>query len=179
VNEQVQAVELLQSRLRTLGLHLDVLSHEFNQEVETTIKRSKRGQSKPSIELASWAAMRGYKENLRDELRGAIMLGSEHGIELVSCRKLSVALDSGNDPIPFVFDAVVELEQLIEKLLGNDDPWINVKVLDTISRQTTWRHSEDKSRDYIRKGSSDGIYEIRQSRLHEYLTPPMVREYLK
>lgn len=177
MNERVQAIELLQSRLRTLGLHLDAFNDEFNQEVEATIKQSKRSKKKPSIELASWKAMQKYKENLRDELRGAIFLGSEHGVELVVCRKLAIALDSGADPIPFVFDADVELERLIEKMLGQNDPWIKVELKDIkINRSTVGRHIE--KHDYIKSDDVDGYYQIRQSKLYLYLTPPMVRLYL-
>lgn len=118
MSEYVKAIELLKNSLNLLDLRLNVMEHEFNQEVEATIKRNKRSKGKPSIALASWDEMQKYKDDLRDELRGAVVLGSEHGIELNVCRKLSVALDSGNDPIPFVFDADVELEKLIEKIIN-------------------------------------------------------------
>lgn len=59
------------------------------------------------------------------------------------------------------------------------DPWVFVKLKDcNVSRQKIHRHSRDESRDYIRKTETDGIYEIRQSQLHQYLTPSMVRQYL-
>lgn len=177
MNEQVQAVELLQSQLSTLSLELDVLTHEFNQEVEATIKRAKRSKIKPSIKLASWGELCKYRDGLRDDLRGVIVLGDEHGIELNVCRKLSVALDSGNDPIPFVFDAVVELERLIERLLGQNDPWIKVELKDIkINRSTVGRHIQKF--DHIKSDEVDGYYQIRQSKLYLYLTPTMERLYL-
>ncbi len=61
----------------------------------------------------------------------------------------------------------------------SDDPWVFVKLKDcNVPRQNIYRHSRDESKDYIRKTETDGIYEIRQSQLHQYLTPSMVRHYL-
>ena len=122
MNEIVSALELLQSRLRTMAILLDAFKHEFGQEVEAMIKRSKRSKSKPSIRPESWKKMQEYKESIRDELRGAIGFSKAHGVELAACRKIAVALDSASDPIPFVFDADVELEQLIEKVLTPTKP---------------------------------------------------------
>ncbi|HUP78770.1 MAG TPA: hypothetical protein VM260_09460 [Pirellula sp.] len=69
--------------------------------------------------------------------------------------------------------------RLLAMLPAIDDPWIFVKVAYAISRQKVWKHSRDTSRDYIRKTETDGIYQIRQSQLHQYLTPSMVRQHLE
>ena len=179
----IEALELLRNELGLFNLKSDVLRHEFNQEVDATIKKAKRTKRKPSIELASWVALDKYNTELRADLLEAARLGSsERKIDLPAIRKLAVALEGGfdmPDPIQFVFDAMVEIDRLLEaEREPIEDPWVFVKQTNAISRQKVWSHAKDESRDYIRKTDTDGIYEIRQSQLHKYLTPSMVRQYL-
>jgi hypothetical protein len=144
MNEQVQAIERLQHSLKWFSHELDMLLFEFNQEVEATIATSQRSRVKPSIELASWNAIQKHKENLRDELRGAIFLGSEHSADLFTCRKLVVALESvGVDPLLFVFDAVVELERLIEMVLSTS-PSPEAKIDDELEQAIKLWNSNPK-----------------------------------
>ncbi|MFN9415365.1 MAG: hypothetical protein ACK57V_23750, partial [Pirellula sp.] len=125
---------------------------------------------------------RQFKDDIVVELNTAVRIGLQHfESDLASCRKLSIELSQGfyKEGSPLIFESITEVTALADKLeyCLSEDPWISVKVGDTESRQTTWRHANEK-RDYIRKGSSDGIYEIRKSRLHEYLSPSMLKEYL-
>jgi len=74
--------------------------------------------------------------------------------------------------------AIVKEKRREKAKRPSDDPWVFVKLSDATSRQKVWNHSKDESKDHIRKTENKGFYEIRQSQLHQYLTPSIVKKYL-
>ena len=128
-------------------------------------------------------AWKTYQNEIVAELDAVVRVGGEFAVDLHSCRKLSIALSQGfyQDDSPLILDAIAEVCAAVDKLnsdVVDSDPWVYVKVKDAnVSRMTVNRHSSDDSKDYIRKTDTDGIYQIRQSQLHKYLSPSMAKQY--
>jgi hypothetical protein len=128
-----------------------------------------------------------YHQLLQGDIEEAVKIGIAMNRSMENCGCLFEFLNgTERPPIEFILRARSEINSLAIAVrnLANDeqsidnDPWVSVRVGDTESRQTTWRHACDEEKDFIRTGSKDGIYDIRKSRLHEYLSPSMLREYL-
>jgi hypothetical protein len=128
-----------------------------------------------------------YHQLLQGDIEEAVKIGIAMNRSMENCGCLFEFLNgTERPPIEFILRARSEINNLAIAVrnLANDeqsidnDPWVSVKVGDTESRQTTWRHANDKTMQHIRTGRKDGIYEIRKSHLDEYLSPSMLREYL-
>lgn len=118
MNELAAAIEVLQSKLSTLDLHLDFLNAEFQKEVDSIIERNKRSKSRKKFsadsidDIRSWQAIRQFRDFIRDELMAAVDLAKRRKQECAYCHRLAIAIDCGKDHGSFVIDAIRELDNL-------------------------------------------------------------------
>ena len=120
----IEAIESLKTQISTLWLSLPLMNDAFIKEAESAAAKAKRSKCRLDLDKLGDSELRRFKNDLASELRAAAAMATERGIELATCRKLAAAIDGGIDtpkPELFTFDAVVELDRLIESVRSSID----------------------------------------------------------
>jgi hypothetical protein len=144
------------------------------------IQIQKRLRDNPSfgkcmfIQLEINDPIMGYREFWLHVFKSTGMVDNLLSDKKEKLEKFEEILDGEGNQL---FDPSNAKRAVLECLIAMHDPWVLVELQDIkVDKVTVGRHV--KRFDYIRKSEHDGVYAIRKSKLHLYLTPPMVREYV-
>lgn len=141
------------------------------------------------VQFCSQSSDYQYYKKILVAVRGAMSLATRCEMTLPVCQRIAAMLEYGpwGSFNELVIPAITELNGLEMRLRAEknlfeedpDDPWVKVKVGDVMSRQKVFNHAKDEDKDWVRRyEKAEGYYEIKRSRLDEYLSPSMVRSYL-
>ncbi len=153
----VSAIESLKTRISTLWLLLPMLEESFNNDAESAAANARKSKTRIDIDAIGKHTLFKVKKETANELRAAAAIATKLGIELVSCRKMAIAIEGGIDvpkPEQFTFDAVVELDRLIAAIKSTNDDGKDIRKQQALvlwNAGSTWSNvcaTIDKTQDW-------------------------------
>ena len=137
----------LQNSLRLLDFSHDLRLHEANVALDNLIQvnigKRERGEQIKELQrgwlLPEFDELNRYEKELCDELRGALFIGLERAIDMPSCKRLVLSIDSRHvagtpDFRTFIFDALVELETLLVAVESVTEPKADSPIVKSLSQ---------------------------------------------
>jgi len=181
IADLVDSVKLLPTRLKAMESQIDAADEDYRSKAG---KRSQIAAYKAVSKRLNEGKL--YLDELSERLLEAVKIGHRADIAMPGCVRLAVKIGvawRGDASISqLTFESLVDLQALLLAVESEaddqrSDPWVPVRLEHVIpDRSTMGRHAKDSGKTGVRRVDR-GKYEIKRSRLGDYLAPRWRRDY--
>ncbi len=195
-----KAIWYLQNSLRLLDFSHEFSLYQVNAAIDNRIKenleKKSRGEPPNTDTPPEIINLQKYEKEICDEIRGALFVGHRRSIELPSCKRLALSIESRHvsgtpDFRTFIFDALTELETLLvaveslgassaDELISADEAGdvkplgreeLEIEVLKVLAKDkahvwTKQTMAAEINKDRTKKTSPSSVYNTNAMKIH-------------